>query len=140
MKRTQAGFTMIELIVVIAVAYGLWTLRHQTLDAELRVAASLSAAMAEQAEGTLDVANAVLHATQAELTEGLLVPEAETANAWLGASLHDVVNRTLAPLATNDSGAQRFTFGDCALDLESHVLTRAGKELATLIKFFRKYQ
>lgn len=27
-------------------------------------------------------------------------------------------------------GAQRFTFGDCALDLESRVLTRDGKELA----------
>ena len=86
-SRGARAVLLVELIVVIAVAYGLWTLRHQTLDAELRVAASLSAAMAEQAEGTLDVANAVLHATQAELTEGLLVPEAETANAWLAARL-----------------------------------------------------
>jgi PAS domain S-box-containing protein len=42
-----------------------------------------------------------------------------TANAWLGASLHDVVSRTLAPLAPHDSSAQRLTFSGPPVRFES---------------------
>jgi PAS domain S-box-containing protein len=70
---------VVELLIALAVVLGLWTLRQQTLGSELRNLASLSAAMAAQADGTLDVAEAALRATRDELAGGLLVPgSAET--------------------------------------------------------------
>jgi PAS domain S-box-containing protein len=57
-----------------------------------------------------------------------------TANAWLGASLHDVVSRTLAPLAPRDGGAQQFTFSGppVRFDSQAAVTLHMGlHELAT---------
>ena len=76
---------VVELVVAAAVAFGLWALRQQTLDGELRMLASLSAAMAEQADGSLAVADAALRATRDELSHGLLVPGTEAADALLHA-------------------------------------------------------
>ena len=76
---------VVELIVGLAVVFGLWALRQQTLDSELRNLASLSAAMAAQADGTLDVADAALRATRDELSSGLLVPGSSAAHALLRA-------------------------------------------------------
>ena len=75
----------VELIVAAMVVYGLWALRGQTLDGELRTLGSLSAAMAAQADGTLDVADAVLRATRTELADGLLQPGTEATDALLRA-------------------------------------------------------
>lgn len=74
-----------ELLVALAVALGLWTLRQQTLGSELRNLASLSAAMAAQADSTLDVAEAALRATRDELAGGLLVPGSAETQALLHA-------------------------------------------------------
>lgn len=63
-----------ELLVALAGAAGLWTLRTQTIDAELRTLASLSHAMALQADRTLGVADAVLRSTREELAHGLITP------------------------------------------------------------------
>jgi PAS domain S-box-containing protein len=76
--RWVRAVLVVELIVAAAVALGLWTLRRQTLDGELRMLASLSAAMAAQADGTLAVADATLRATREELSEGLLAPGGRT--------------------------------------------------------------
>lgn len=57
-----------------------------------------------------------------------------TANAWLGASLHDVVSRTLAPLAPRDGAAERFVFSGppVRFDSEAAVTLHMGlHELAT---------
>ncbi len=83
--RWVRAVLVVELVVAAAVALGLWTLRRQTLDSELRMLASLSAAMAEQADATLAVADAALRATRDELSEGLLVPGTGTADALLRA-------------------------------------------------------
>ena len=74
---------LVELIVAATVGYGLWALRRQTLDGELRMLGSLSAAMAAQADGMLDLADAVLRATRTELADGLLQPGSEAAQALL---------------------------------------------------------
>ncbi len=76
-----------ELLVVAAVALGLWALRRQTLDAELRHVASLAGAMAAQADATLDTADAALRATREELARGLLQPGSAEADALLRARL-----------------------------------------------------
>jgi PAS domain S-box-containing protein len=83
--RWVRAVLIVELVIAAAVALGLWTLRRQTLDSELRMLASLSAAMAEQADATLAVADAALRATRDELVEGLLVPGTQTADALLRA-------------------------------------------------------
>jgi PAS domain S-box-containing protein len=83
--RWVRAVLVVELVVAAAVGLGLWTLRRQTLDSELRMLASLSAAMAEQADATLAVADAALRATRDELSEGLLVPGSKTADVLLRA-------------------------------------------------------
>ncbi|KQP22466.1 ATP-binding protein [Pseudorhodoferax sp. Leaf267] len=81
--RGVLAVVLVELIVAALVAYGLWALRRQTLEGELRMLGSLSAAMAAQADGMLDVADAVLRATRTELADGLLQPGTEAADALL---------------------------------------------------------
>lgn len=81
---------VVELLVATAVVFGLWTLRQQTLSSELRMLASLSAAMAAQADGTLDVADAALRATADELASGLLLPA--------GAGAHTLLHARVASL------------------------------------------
>lgn len=76
-----------ELLVAVAVALGLWTLRQQTLEAELRHLSSLAGAMAAQADATLDAADAALRATRDELARGLLKPGTEDADALLRARI-----------------------------------------------------
>ncbi len=85
LARTRSVLIVLLVVSIVAaiVVYGLWALRRQTLDGELRMLASLSAAMAAQADGTLGVAEAVLRATRAELVDGLLPPGTETAHALL---------------------------------------------------------
>ena len=76
---------VVELVVAILVAYGLWTLRQQTLKGELRSLSALSAAMASQADSTLMVADTVLRATRSELNGGLLAPSGNATHALLRA-------------------------------------------------------
>ena len=63
--RGVLAVLVVELLIAAMVVYGLWALRRQTLNGELGMLASLSAAMAAQADGTLDVADATLRATRA---------------------------------------------------------------------------
>jgi PAS domain S-box-containing protein len=81
--RTVLAVIVVELLAAAAVAYGLWALRRQTLDGELRMLASLSASMAAQADSTLDASVAALQATRAELAQGRLVPGADSTAALL---------------------------------------------------------
>ena len=83
--RVVLAVVLVELIVAAMVVYGLWALRRQVLDSELRTLGSLSAAMATQADGTLDVADAVLRATRTELVDGLMQPGTAAADALLHA-------------------------------------------------------
>jgi PAS domain S-box-containing protein len=76
---------LVELVVAASVVWGLWMLRRETLASELRTLASLSAAMAVQADSTLGVAEALLGATQAELRDGLLDPNSGGAHDFLHA-------------------------------------------------------
>lgn len=76
---------LVELIVAATVGWGLWTLRRETLAGELQALASLSAAMAVQADSTLGVADAILGATRAELGDGLLDPASAGAHDFLRA-------------------------------------------------------
>lgn len=81
--RVVLAVVLVELIVAAMVVYGLWVLRRQVLDGELRTLGSLSAAMATQADGMLDVADAVLRATRTELVDGLMQPGTAAADALL---------------------------------------------------------
>lgn len=83
--RTRAvlAVVLVELLVAAMVVYGLWALRRQTLDGELRMLGSLSAAMATEADGMLDVADAVLRATRTELADGLVQPGTAAAQTLL---------------------------------------------------------
>ncbi len=81
--RWLRALLLAEVLVAAAVALGLWSLRRQTLDAELRHLSSLAGAMAAQADATLDAANAVLQVTRDELARALLVPGTPTADALL---------------------------------------------------------
>lgn len=83
--RTLWLVLAVEAIVAVLVVYGLWALRRQTLDDELRKLASLSAAMAAQADSTLGTADATLRATRAELAGGLLLPGTPDSHALLRA-------------------------------------------------------
>ena len=76
---------LVELVVAATVGWGLWTLRRETLAGELQALASLSAAMAVQADSTLGVADAILGATRAELGDGLLDPTSAGAHDFLRA-------------------------------------------------------
>lgn len=76
---------LVELVVAATVGWGLWTLRRETLAGELQALASLSAAMAVQADSTLGVADAILGATRAELGDGLLDPASAGAHDFLRA-------------------------------------------------------
>jgi len=76
-----------ELLVAAAVVLGLWTLRRQTVDAELRHLASLAGAMAAQADATLDAANAVLQASRDELAQGRWAPGSAAAEGLLRARI-----------------------------------------------------
>ncbi|MEY8877965.1 MAG: PAS domain-containing protein, partial [Leptothrix sp. (in: b-proteobacteria)] len=79
-----------ELLVAALVADGLWMLRREMLDSELRRLASLSAVMAVQADGMLGVADVVLRATRTELHDGFIRP-GEPAS-------HDVLRKRVQPL------------------------------------------
>ncbi len=74
---------VVELLIAGMVVYGLWALRRQTLHSELGMLAALTAAMATQADSTLDVADATLRATRAELGQGLLVPGSDATHSLL---------------------------------------------------------
>lgn len=92
-----------ELLVALAVVLGLWSLRRQTLDAELRHLSSLAGAMAAQSDATLDAAGAVLRATREELEEGSFVPGSEAANTVLRACMAGLP-RFRALVVTDDQG------------------------------------
>ncbi len=81
--RALRAVLAVELLVALAVAFGLWSLRRQTLDGELRMLASLSAAMAAQADGTLDLAAATLRTTLDEQAGGLLQAGSAASQALL---------------------------------------------------------
>ena len=83
--RGVVAVLVVELLIAVMVVYGLWALRRQTLNSEMGMLASLSAAMAAQADSTLDVADATLRATRAELGQDLLVPGTDAAQALLRA-------------------------------------------------------
>ena len=83
--RGVLAVLVIEAVIAAMVVYGMWTLRRQTLNSELHMLASLSAAMAAQADSTLDVADATLRATRAELGQGLLHTGTDAAHALLRA-------------------------------------------------------
>ena len=85
--RGMLAVLLVELVVAALVVYGLYALRTQTLNSELRMLGSLSAAMAADADGTLDVADVVLRATRTELANGLLQPADPSAGALLAARL-----------------------------------------------------
>ncbi|MDQ5898741.1 MAG: hypothetical protein QG612_2827 [Pseudomonadota bacterium] len=76
-----------ELLVALAGAAALWTLRTQTLEAELRTLVSLSRAMALQADRTLGVADAVLRSTREELAHGLITPGLPAVDELLSARI-----------------------------------------------------
>lgn len=81
--RGVAAVLLVEALILAAVAYGLWVLRQQSLDGELRRLGSLAAAMATQADAGLDVAEATLRATGTEVVEGLLQTGTPAAQALL---------------------------------------------------------
>ncbi|MGC3984107.1 MAG: ATP-binding protein [Pseudorhodoferax sp.] len=81
--RGVAAVLLVEALILLAVAWGLWVLRQQSLDGELRRLGSLAAAMATQADAGLDVAEATLRATRTELAEGLIQPGTDAAQALL---------------------------------------------------------
>lgn len=83
--RGLRALLAIELLVALAVALGLWALRQQTLDGELRSLAALSAAMAARADASLDLAGAVVRATRDELAAGTLRPGRGDTQALLSA-------------------------------------------------------
>jgi signal transduction histidine kinase len=85
--RTRAvlAVLVVELLIAGTVVYGLWALRRQTLNGEMGMLASLSAAMVAQADSTLDVADAALRATRTELGQGLLVSGTDAAHVLLRA-------------------------------------------------------
>ena len=85
--RGVAAVLLVELLILVAVAYGLWVLREQSLKGELRRLGSLAAAMATQADAALNVADATLRATGTELAEGLLQPGTPAAQALLRARM-----------------------------------------------------
>ena len=101
------------LVLAVAVGFGLWLLHHQALDAELRMLDSLAAAMAAQADGTLDVAGGALRATRDALRTGQLVPGSASAQAMLHARTPAlpqfqalvVVDRQGRLLASSEPGA-----------------------------------
>ncbi|MBV8036539.1 ATP-binding protein [Roseateles sp.] len=76
---------VLEVLVALVVAGALWALRQQTLRSELATLASLSAAMAAQADGVLDIANATLETTRQELSKGMLVPQSYDTHGLLQA-------------------------------------------------------
>ncbi|MDR3371337.1 ATP-binding protein [Rhodoferax sp.] len=82
-QRGLLTVVLVELLMAALVAYGLWDLRRQTLQSELRTLESLSVAMAAQANSTLEVADTVLRATRAELGTGLLAVDDREAHALL---------------------------------------------------------
>ncbi len=82
-QREVLTVVLVELLMAALVTYGLWDLRRQTLQSELHTLGSLSAAMAAQADSTLEVADAVLRATRAELGTGLLSVDESDAHALL---------------------------------------------------------
>jgi signal transduction histidine kinase/ActR/RegA family two-component response regulator len=81
--RGVAAVLLVEALILAAVAYGLWVLRQQSLDGELRRLGSLAAAMATQADAGLDVAEATLRATGTEFAQGLLQTDTPAAEALL---------------------------------------------------------
>ena len=81
--RGVTAVLLVEALTLLALAWGLWVLRQQSLDGELRRLGSLAAAMATQADAGLDVAEATLRATRTELAEGLIRPGTEAAQNLL---------------------------------------------------------
>ncbi len=73
--------------VAAVLAVGLWALHQQVLNAELRHLSSLAAAVAAQADATLDAADAALRATRDELRAGLLQPGSPAAETLLQARI-----------------------------------------------------
>ncbi len=86
-SRSLRLLLVIELLVVLVVIGQLWSTRRQVLDAEDRHLGSLAAAMAAQADATLDTAAAALSTTRDELARGLLTPGTPAADALLHARL-----------------------------------------------------
>lgn len=97
-----------ELMVVIAVAGGLWLLRAQAVSAELSMLSALARAMSLRADETLGVADTVLRATREELVRRLIVPGTPEADAVLRARVLPLT-RFSALSVFDDSGARAAT-------------------------------
>ena len=97
-----------ELMVVIAVAGGLWLLRTQAVSAELSMLSALARAMSLRADETLGVADTVLRATREELVRRLIVPGTPEADAVLRARVLPLT-RFSALSVFDDSGARAAT-------------------------------
>ncbi|MFT3720650.1 ATP-binding protein [Pseudorhodoferax sp.] len=99
--RSVAAVLLLEALILAAVGWGLWMLRQQSLDGEMRRLASLAAALSAQADAALDVADATLRATRGELAGGLIVPGSAGAQAVLHARMAALPQfRALAVLDT----------------------------------------
>ena len=129
---------LVELVVAASVAWGLWTLRRETLAGELQALGSLSAAMAVQADSTLGVADAILGATRAELGDGLLDPASAGASEFLRARadalpmfrsmlIVDAEGRRLA------SSREDIGRGPPVTQLDFFIAARAGREPALYV-------
>ena len=112
-SRALRLLLLAELLVAAAVVLGLWTLRRQTVEAELRHLSSLAGAMAAQADATLDAAGAVLQASRDELAQGLLQPGGAAAEGLLRARIAGLPR--FRALAVVDEGGARVAASQPAL-------------------------
>jgi PAS domain S-box-containing protein len=129
---------LVELVVAATVGWGLWMLRRETLASELRSLASLSAAMAVQADSTLGVADAILGATRAELGDGLLDPASASAHDFLRARASALpLFRSLLIVDAEGqrmaSSRQESLQGPPVADLDFFVAAREGREPALYV-------
>lgn len=82
-SKEMLGVLAVEAIIAFILIYSLWASQKQILSGELKTLTALSAAMAAQADSTLDLADAVLRTTQRELAEGLLNLSDSNTNRFL---------------------------------------------------------
>ena len=81
--RLMRSVVLLEAIVAALVVYGLWSLRDQVVEGEMRTMASFAAAIAAQADSTLSMADTVLRATRLEIERGMIEPGSPDATTLL---------------------------------------------------------
>ncbi len=81
--RTMRAVLVLEAVAATLVVYGLWSLRGQVIEGEIRTMASFATAMATQADGTLTLADTALRATRVEIERGLIVAGSPAATDML---------------------------------------------------------